>query len=130
MALPPTSWCLLMPSGELVIGGGDGPNGNVCGLAREAIAAMFSFPKLPPLIVVGSAAIKCAADFAMGEGVKQRVWSFGELATDGRRLFVWSGGELLGIGRTQEEVGSAVQAFRASSGRGRAHAGDILRLSR
>lgn len=103
-----------MPTGEVVIGAGDGPNGNVCGLAAQAVAAMFCFPGLPRLFISGSAAVKCAADFGFAEGVKQRVWSFGELVGDERRLFVWSSGAIMGIGRTQEEVGAAVQAIQAA----------------
>jgi len=110
-ALPPTQWALLMPTGEVVMGAGDGPNGNVCGLMAEAIAAMWCFPGLPRLFLSGPAAVKCAADFSMGVGVKQRVWSFGD-------LFVWSSGEVIGIGRTQEEVGAAVQAIQAACRRG------------
>jgi len=117
-ALPPTQWALLMPTGEVVMGAGDGPNGNVCGLMAEAIAAMWCFPGLPRLFLSGPAAVKCAADFSMGVGVKQRVWSFGDILGDDRRLFVWSSGEVIGIGRTQEEVGAAVQAIQAACRRG------------
>ena len=111
MSLPETQWALLMPDGSVVLGAGDGPSGNVCGLMREAIAAMFCFPGLPRLFLAGPAVVKCASDLDLAAGVKQRVWSFGDLVGDERRLFVWSTGEVMGIGRTQEEVGAAVQAI-------------------
>ena len=113
--LPPTQWAMLMPDGSVVFGGGDGPNGNVCGLMREAVAAMFSFLGLPRLVIAGPALVACAADIDLAAGVKQRVWSFGELLGEGRRVFVWSGGQLVGIGRTQEEVGRAVIAIQTAA---------------
>lgn len=118
-ALPSAQWALLMPDGEVVMGAGDGPNGNVCGLMREAVAAMFCFAGLPRLFICGPALVKCATDIGMTiDGgpiqVKRRVWSFGELVGDGRRLFVWSSGAIIGIGRTQEEVGRAVEAIQAA----------------
>jgi len=103
-----------MPNGEVVIGAGDGPSGNVCGLAREAVAAMFCFAGLPRLYLCGPALVKCAADFNVTEGFKQRVWSFAENGADGWRLFVWSSGAIIGLGRTQEEVESAVQAIQSA----------------
>lgn len=112
MSLPETQWVLLMPDGSVVMDAGDGPRGNVCGLMQEAIAAMFSFPDLPRLFISGPAAVRCAADFVPDVGYTQRVWSFGDLIGDDRRLFVWSSGQVMGIGRTQEEVGAAVQAIQ------------------
>lgn len=119
-----------MPNGEVILGAGDGPNGNVCGLMREAIAAMFCFEGLPRLFISGPAAVKCAADLDMAKGVTQRVWSFGDLVGEDRRLFIWSSGAIMGIGRTQEEIGAAVQAIQsACRGRG-ANAGNLQRHSR
>ncbi len=119
VSLPPAQWALLMPNGEVVMGSGDGPNGNVCGLMREAVAAMFCFADLPRLFICGPALVKCATDIGMTiDGgpiqVKRRVWSFGNLVGVERRLFVWSSGAVIGIGRTQEEVGRAVDAIQAA----------------
>ncbi len=125
-SLPLSQWALLMPNGEVILGAGDGPNGNVCGLVREATAAMFCFADLPRLFICGPALVKCAAEIDLGKpGVKQRVWSFAGMDPEGWRLFVWSSGAIVGIGRTQEEIGLAVQAIQAACRKG-ASAGDIL----
>jgi len=116
-----------MPDGQVVLGAGDGPNGNVCGLMREAVAAMWCFPELPRLFVSGSALVSCAADIDLATpGAKRRVWSFGDLLGEGRRLFVWSSGSVMGIGRTQEEVGAAVQAIETACRMRRTDAGNLL----
>lgn len=128
-SLPETQWALLMPNGQVVMGAGDGPNGNVCGLMAEATAAMFCFPGLPRLFICGPALAKCAADFNLKEGYKRRVWSFAGSEPDGWRLFVWSDGAIMGLGRTQEEVGRAVQAIQSAC-RGRSSAGDLQRNTR
>ena len=117
--LPKTQWALLMPDGAVYLGAGDGPSENVCGRMRESVASMWCFPELPRLFVVGPSRVVCSTDVNMATGgATQRVWSFGELVGDlgpERRLFVWSDGGTMGVGRTQEEVSAAVQAIQAAS---------------
>ena len=128
-----------MPNGEVILGAGDGPNGNVCGLMAEAVAAMFCFTGLPRLFICGPALSKCTADFGMPfffdgsespeMGIRQRVWSFAGTDPEGWRLFVWSSGAIIGLGRSQEEVGAAVKAIQAAVRRGGAGAGNLQRHS-
>ncbi len=134
MTLPETQWALLMPNGEVILGAGDGPSGNVCGLMAEAAAAMFSFADLPRLFICGPALVKCATDIGMTiDGghvqVKRRVWSF-EAVPEGCRIFVWSSGAVIGIGRTQEEVARAVEMIQSACRKGRAGARNLQRLPR
>ena len=128
-SLPPTQWALLMPNGQVLMGAGDGPNGNVCSLLSEATAAMFCFPGLPRLFICGPALAKCGTDFSMSEGVKQRVWAFAGSDPEGWKLFIWSSGAIIGLGRTQEEVGRAVEAIQLACRR-RVGAGDLQRNAR
>jgi len=132
---------MLMPNGEVLLGAGDGPNGNVCGLMSEAVAAMFCFRGLPRLFICGPTVVKCAAEFGVPlffEGdklppaeIRKRVWSFAGVDPEGWRLYVWSSGAIVGIGRTQEEVGRAVEAIQtAMRRRGGADARDLQRHSR
>lgn len=108
-----------MPDGKVVVGGGDGPCGNVCGLMREAVAAMFCFEGLPRLFLSGPALVACTSDLGSPIDepekltIKQRVWSFGGLA-EGMSLFVWSAGGTMGIGRSQEELESVAKAIQAA----------------
>lgn len=135
MALPETQWALLMPNGQVVMGAGDGPNGNVCGLMREAVAAMFCFADLPRLFICGPSLVKCATDIGIpidGGPIQttRRVWSFGEIDGPSSRVFIWSSGGIVGIGPTQEEVGLAVDAILAACRKGGARAGNLQRHSR
>ena len=128
--LPETQWALLMPDGQVVLGAGDGPSGNVCGLMRDAIAAMFCFAELPRLFICGPALVKCAADFDMEKGFTQRVWQFVSSDGDDWRLFVWSSGSIIALGRTQEEVGAAVRAIQTACQERGAHGRNLLRHPR
>lgn len=120
-APPPASWAILMPDGSLVTGGGDGPTGNVTGLLREAVASMFVF-KGTRLFVAGPVQARCTTDLTM-EKIVQRLWSFAS-KEDGFRLWLFPNGTV-GLARTQEEVGQAIEALQSACRR--PHAGDQRR---